>query len=227
MLTELDNDEERETMTRGMRTVVAAFGILCGLTGMIAGVFQILQGNTVPSGLVISTIGAEHAMADDFTYFAVTVIPNLLVSGMLAVVFSSLVIYWSIRGVQRRYGVVILAVLCALQTLVGGGWVVDIAAITCILATRIGKPLNWWRSHLPNGLKTWLARLFPASLVGYVLIATGLLALTVLGIDSALLIESITILAGLMFAPMLLMIFGGLATDVQQNLGSRNASRVL
>ena len=223
MTTESRNSTTREKSIEGTRAVVAAFGILCGLTGMIAGVFEILQGNIVPSGLVISTIGPDHTMAADFTYFAITIIPNLLVTGILAVALGSFVTYWSIKGVQKPYGVVILAVLCAAQTLVGGGWVVDIAAITCILATRIGKPLNWWRSHMPGGIRTWLVRLLPASLVAYALVASGLLVLTVLGIDSAVMIELITVLAGFMFVPMLLMIFGGLATDVQAALRSTNA----
>ncbi len=227
MTTESDKSKSREKSIEGTRAVVAAFGILCGLTGMIAGVFETLQGNIVPSGLVISTIGPDHTMATDFTYFAITIIPNLLATGILAVALGSFVIYWSIRGVQRPYGVVVLAILCAAQTLVGGGWVVDIAAITCILATRIGKPLNWWRSHLPRGARTWLVRLFPASLVAYALVASGLLVLTILGIDSVVMIELITVLAGFMFVPMLLMIFGGLAMDVQATLGGTNADSAL
>ena len=104
---------------------------------------------------------------------------------------------------------------------------VDVAAITCILATRIGSPLTWWQSHLPNGLRSLLARVFPLSLTAYALIAAGLLGLTIMGTDSAMLIESITLLAGFMFIPMLLMIFGGLATDPQRNLTHVTAAGVL
>ena len=42
-----------------------------------------------------------------------------------------------------------------------------------------------------------------------------MLVLTVLGVNSVVLIESITPLAGLMFIPMLLMMFGALATDIE------------
>jgi len=54
----------------GTRLVVAAFGVLCGLTGVIAGLFEVRQGGVAPTGLVISTIGSNYATADDFTYFA-------------------------------------------------------------------------------------------------------------------------------------------------------------
>lgn len=65
------------------RTVVAAFGILCGLTEMIAGYFEVLQGNVTPNGLIISTIGPSYSMWTAYsifdlmeTYCAITIIPN-------------------------------------------------------------------------------------------------------------------------------------------------------
>jgi len=72
----------------GLRIVVAAFGILSGLTGMIAGIFEILQGNVAPSSFEISSIGSTYSMADDFTYHATTLIPNFLVTGILAFIVS-------------------------------------------------------------------------------------------------------------------------------------------
>ena len=77
--------------------VVTSFGILCGLTGIIAGVFEVLQGNVPTEGYVISTIGSEYTMYNDFTYYAVTIIPNFLVTGILAIFTSSLVTVWSVR----------------------------------------------------------------------------------------------------------------------------------
>lgn len=106
----------------GIRIVVAAFGILCGLTGIIAGSFEILQGNVSTGGFVISTIDSGYSMADDFTYFAVTIIPNFLVTGILAIIASLLVMAWSAKFVHRKKGVLVLAGLVILQTLVGGGW---------------------------------------------------------------------------------------------------------
>ena len=52
---------------QGLRLVVAAFGILCGLTGIIAGIFEVLQGNIPTNGFEISTIGSSYLMVDDFT----------------------------------------------------------------------------------------------------------------------------------------------------------------
>jgi hypothetical protein len=37
-------------------------------------------------------------------------------------------------------------------------------------ATRIRKPLNWWRAHLSGGSRDFLARLWPWSMIGFVLV---------------------------------------------------------
>ena len=200
----------------GTRVVVALFGILCGLTGIIAGCFEIRQGNIAPSGLIISTIGPNYIMANDFTYFAVTIIPNLLLTGILAIIISCLVMLWSARFVHKKNGALVLLGLSFTQMLVGGGWVIDLAIITCILATRIDKSLNWWRSHLPTKLRLWLANLFPFSLVVYAIISFFMLVLTILGVNSVAMIKPMEIIAVVMFIPILLMIFGGIAHDIQR-----------
>ncbi|UCE13911.1 MAG: hypothetical protein JSV04_01735 [Candidatus Heimdallarchaeota archaeon] len=205
----------------GTRVVVAAFGILCGLTGIIAGIFEINQGNNAPSGFVISTIGPKYSMADDFTYFAVTLVPNFLITGFLAIIISSLVIIWSVRFVHRKNGVIILLALSVTQMLVGGGWVIDLALITCVLATRINKPLNWWRTHLSPNVQLWLVKLFPFSLIVYAIISFIMLVLTIFGVNDLALIKPLEVLATAMFIPILLMIFGGLAQDIQSRLTTK------
>jgi hypothetical protein len=200
----------------GTRLVVAAFGILCGLTGIITGYFETLQGNVVSNGLVISTIGPSYIMPDDFTNFAVTIIPNLLITGIFSIIVSSMTILWSVRHVHKKNGALILLGLSVTQMFVGGGWVIDLALMTCILATRIDKPLNWWRKHLPTKLRIWLARIFPTSIVVYALISVSMLVLTIQGGNSEILIKRLEPLAAAMFIPMALMIFGGLAHDVER-----------
>ena len=199
----------------GTRIVVAAFGILCGLTGMVAGIFEILQGNIAPSSFEISTIGSTYSMADDFTYHAITLIPNFLLTGVLALIVSITVMIWSVKFVERRYGVLTLFTLCISQVLVGGAWVIDIAIIMCLLATRINKPLYWWRSLLTGNVRNWSVKLFPLALVSYAIISGAMLVLTIFGVNSAVLIDALSPLATAMFIPILLMIFGGLAVDVQ------------
>jgi hypothetical protein len=100
--------------------------------------------------------------------------------------------------------------------LVGGGWVIDLGIITCILATRINKPLNWWRSHLPIMFRRWLAKLFPFVVIIYSVVAISMNVFSILGVNNVVLIHYIGLLAAVMFIPILLMIFGGLAHDIQR-----------
>ena len=202
----------------GIKIVVAAFGILCGLTGMIAGIFEILQGNVATSGFEISTIGSTYTMAEDFTYHAITLIPNFLMTGILAIIASCLVLIWSVKFVERKYGVLTLFILCISQVLVGGAWVIDIAVITCLLATRISKPLNWWQSHLTGKVQNGFVKLFPFSLVVYVIISGSMLVLTIFGVNSIVLINLLSPLATAMFIPILLMIIGGLSIDIEKQM---------
>ena len=142
----------------------------------------------------------------------------MFLTGVLAAAVSCLVIYWSVRCVHKENGALILWGLSAAQMLVGGGWVIDLSLVSCALATRIGKPLHWWRTHLPTQLRLWLARLFPFSLMVYAFISLAMLVLTVLGVNDATYLKPMEPLAAAMFVPIVLMIFGGLAHDIRRQM---------
>jgi hypothetical protein len=200
----------------GTRLVVAAFGALCGFTGIIAGIFEVLQGNISTGGIVISTIGPDYLMNEDFTYYAVTIIPNFLVTGILATISSILVILWSVRYVQRENGALILFFLSVIQVLVGVGWVIDLGLMASVLATRIDNPVDWLRRNLNHRAKYWLIWLFPFSITAYSLVSGSMLILSVAGMNNQALIRLLEPLAAFMFVPILLMILGGTIYDVEK-----------
>jgi hypothetical protein len=201
---------------KGTRLVVAAFGTLCGLTGVIAGIFEVLQGNISTDGFVISTIGPNYLMYQDFTYYAVTIIPNFLITGILAIITSSIVILWSVRYVQREKGALILFALSVVQVLVGGGWVIDLGFIASVLATRIDNPIDWWHRNLNDKIRYWLKWVFPFSVAAYSLISLCMLVLSITGVNSEASIRQLEFLAAAMFVPVLLMIIGGMAYDINK-----------
>ena len=198
----------------GIRLVVASFAILCGVTGVMAGCFEISQGNKETGGFIITTIDPDHALAGELTYFAVTVIPNLLLTGIAAIIVSTIVVVWAVFFVHKRHGPLILLGLFVAQTLVGGGWILDMAIITVVLATGIGKPLNWWRRHLTERTRALLDRLLYPSLACYAVVFFGLIALTIMIVNNPSWWGSLNLLATIMFVPMVLMILGALAHDV-------------
>ena len=214
---------EAEDM-KATRIVVVAFALLCGLTGIIAGYFEILQGNVAPEGLIISTIGPEHGMFRTYSiydlmepYSALTIIPNFLLTGMASIIVSCLVILWAVGFIHKKYGVIIFLFLSIVQLLVGGAFVMDLAIITSITATRINKPLRWWRSHLSDKMKRSLAKMWPWSLMFYIVLSIILLGITILGLNNVELLEYLDIAATLMFIPIIFLIIGGFAYDIQNN----------
>ena len=100
--------------------------------------------------------------------------------------------------------------------LVGGGWVIDLAIITCLLATRINKPLNYWRKNLPVNIRIVLIKLFPFSFYAYTLVSLSMLVLTIIGVNSNVLIKLLEPLAVVMLIPIILLIFGGITYDIQK-----------
>jgi len=205
------------------RISVSAFGVFCGLTGIVAGYFEILQGNVAPNGFIISTIGPNYSMWATYgigdlwdTYSAITIIPNFFLTGIVAIFVSFLVIIWSIGFIHKKYGAMIFLLLSVIQFLVGGSFVLDLALITGVVATRINKPLIWWRSHLSVNVRNVLAKLWPWSFIAYVFLVIILLGITIFGVNDASLLDLLGIFAAAMFIPILLMIFGGFAYDNQR-----------
>lgn len=211
------------------RMSVSAFGVLCGLTGIIAGYFETLQGNVAPSGFIISSIGPTYSMWDTYgiwdlwdTYSAITIIPNFFLTGIVAILVSFLVIIWSVGFVHKKYGAMIFLLLSIIQFLVGGSFVLDLALVAAIVATRINKPLTWWRSHLPVNLRSLLAKLWPWSFIAYALLSLIMLGITIFGVNDASLSDLLGVLAAAMFIPLLLMIFGGFAYDIRRQTHLNN-----
>jgi hypothetical protein len=86
------------------RIIASIFGVLAGLGGITHGIGEILQGNVAPSGIIINSwtkgpiatnLGGEPAM---------TIIPNLFVTGVLTLIVSLAVVIWAAAFVQKKNG---------------------------------------------------------------------------------------------------------------------------
>jgi hypothetical protein len=198
------------------RIVASSFGVLAGLTGLIAGFFEVRQGNVVPDGYWISYIGPEYSMWRDSTYDAFTIIPNLYITGILTLTTSILVLVWSVGFIHKKRGPSIMFLLSVILFLVGGAIVLYVGILASLIATRINESLTWWRSHMSVNLRRVLTRVWPWSFVIYVLISLSLLGLTILGVNDAGFPSLIRVLAGVMFIPIPLMIVCGFAYDIQR-----------
>jgi hypothetical protein len=160
-------------MNRATRINVTTIGVIFGLSGMTHGCSETLQGNTPTGGLFINAIAAGSSWTrwTDGGEGAFTIIPNFLLTGILAMLVGLALIIWSVRFVQKQHGPFVYLLLFIGLFLVGGGIGQVVFFIPAwAVATRIHKPLTWWRRMLPAGMRrglaqAWLWLLFTASLL--------------------------------------------------------------
>ena len=160
----------RELKTKSaIKTIATTLGVLVGLAGIEHGILEIFQGNVKPEGLIIDAIGPSQRIWEYSSETALTVIPSMLWSGIVSVILGIVVTIWASHYVDKKYGARILMFLSILLWLVGGGFAPLLMAVFAfIAASRIDRPLNWWRKHLPNFLKTSLGAFWPWSIIIYV-----------------------------------------------------------
>jgi hypothetical protein len=139
---------------------------------MSHGFFELLQGNAPTGGLFISAIGESQRMWLHGNEYALTLIPNFLVTGIAAMLVGLAIIIWSLGFVHKKNGPKILLLLFVLLIMVGGG-VAQVLFFPWIwlVSTRINRPLVGWRKRLPRMIQVPLAKLWPWGL----LICSGLL----------------------------------------------------
>ena len=153
-------------MNKATRTIVATLGTIFGISGMSHGFFEILQGDIPTGGLFISAIGEAQKMWPHGNEYAFTLIPNFLITGIVAMIVGLTIIVWSLGFVHKRNGSTIFILLFVLLLLVGGGiaqtlffpWI-------WLISTRINKPLLWWRKILPLKIQKPFGKLWPWSLI--------------------------------------------------------------
>ncbi|HDP36314.1 MAG TPA: hypothetical protein ENN27_00375 [Candidatus Atribacteria bacterium] len=91
--------------------MVSAFSIFLGLGGIEHGIGEILQGKIAPSGIVIKSWGESKLFSILAGEPAMTIIPNFLITGVLAIIVSLSIMVWAVAFVQRKNGGLILILL--------------------------------------------------------------------------------------------------------------------
>jgi hypothetical protein len=204
------------------RVISSVFGVLVGLAGIIHGTFEILQGNTIPNGLLSEAIGSSQRFWEYGTLHALMVIPNYLVTGILALSAGIVVVVWAAAFVQTKYGAAVLLLLTMILFLVGGGFAPIFTAILASLtAALIGKPMMWWRKFLPESVLDFLARIWSGSLIAFVSLFFISVAIAIFGwpltafFDADTTLNYLNILSYGMLILMFLSVLTGFADEIQ------------
>jgi len=153
-------------MRNATKVTVATFGALAGLAGLEHGIGETLQGNRAPDGMLIVSWPGSAFFRIVAGEPAMTIVPNLLVTGILAILVSLVFLVWVTMFVQRKHGGLVLILLSLVMLLVGGGFGPPLLGIILgVAATRINAPLTWWRAPLSRGARHFLRTLWPWSFV--------------------------------------------------------------
>jgi len=132
-------------MRNATKTVATWFGITAGLAGMEHGIFEILQGNIRPESLMIVSMGPPCVPEETWNACepAMTVLPSMLLSGILSTVLGLLIFILVLGFLQRKRAGLAMLVLCIALLLFGGGLFPPVIGIigSCA-AMQINKALD-------------------------------------------------------------------------------------
>ena len=161
----MDNNKSL-TSNRATRIFASTLGILVGLAGVEHGILEILQGNVRPDSIMTDAIGPEQKLWEFATETVLTIVPNMLISGILSVIFGILVTVWAYAYLGKKYGAVVMLLLSIILFLVGGGFApIFLTILAFIAATKVNKSLKFWQSVVPVGFRNLVAKLWPWTLV--------------------------------------------------------------
>lgn len=154
-------------MRKSTKTAATWLGLVGGIAGLEHGYFAFIQGNIPIPGLAFPSWGPP-CVPDEIWHAcepAMSIIPNFLITGILAILFSVILIVWAGWFVQRRHGGWVQMALSVLLLLFGGGFFPPIIAFVGGLAgMQINRPLT----GQTTGLTRFTAKLWPWSLVIFV-----------------------------------------------------------
>ncbi|MBN2004168.1 MAG: hypothetical protein JXA21_12500 [Anaerolineae bacterium] len=132
-------------MKNPLRITSAFLGVYAGLLAIQHGIFEILQGRRAPDGLLINAIGppCRSEAVWHACFPAMTLIPNLLVTGVAAVIVGLALLLWVLFFAQRQRSDLMMGLLALLLLPVGGGFVpVFIGIIAAVAAGCLGSPVR-------------------------------------------------------------------------------------
>jgi hypothetical protein len=154
------------------RIIATTIGVFFGLfSGVNHGFFEFLQGNKPTDGLFIYAIGEAQRFWPLAGELAFTLIPNFPITGIVSMIVGVAITIWPIWFLPTRHGRTVFLGLFVLSFLVGGGIGQAFFFIPAwAFATRMGKPLAWWRKVLPRSAWPFLARLWIVTLVLVVIV---------------------------------------------------------
>lgn len=149
-------------MKSATRITVSSLGVLAGLSGIEHGLGEVLQGNVATPGLVFQSWPNSALFSILNGEPAMSIVPNMLATGILAMIASAIFLVWATAFIEKRHGGLILALLSIAVLLVGGGFGPFLLGLVLgLTAVRLHAPPPRWCDRVPAGILQPLDRLWP------------------------------------------------------------------
>lgn len=216
--------QSSSSVASARRVVASVLGIAAGIAGIEHGVFEVLQGNVRPTGVVIASIGPPCVPEEAWNACepAMTIVPNLLATGIVDIILGLLVTVWSAAFVQRKHGGMILILLSIALLLFGGGFFPPVISIVAgVVGTQVSSCLTWWRARRSRGAVRLLSSLWPWVLIVFLLWVVGQWVIGYLA--NEWLMRKGYLIFVFVLGPLVLSPFAALAHDTRHHESSRRA----
>jgi hypothetical protein len=158
--------------------ITSILGVTVALSSFLHGFFEFLQGSKATGGMIIQAIGEHQRFWVHGTEEAFTVIPNFMITGLIAMILSIATATWSIKFIEHKHGSAIFLILCIALTMFGGG-IAHVAFFLPVWAysTRSHKRLTLWRKVFSNRIGATAGKLWRVSVA--VAVAAFIIALAI------------------------------------------------
>lgn len=155
-----------ELFNTASHKLASTLGVLVGLAGIQHGILELLQGKTRVLGMMIDAIGPGQQLWKYASAPALTIIPDMRVTGLFASVLGIFVAWWSLTHISDRYGAGVFLIVSLLLFFVGGGIEpITLTLLGFLAGSSIRSPLGWWRKRMSSELREKLVTLWPWTLV--------------------------------------------------------------
>lgn len=173
------------------RLFIATMGCWMGAAGIEHGVGEFLQGHVAPAGIMIRSWPEADFFASLNGEPAMTILPDLRLTGILAIGISLLFAGWAIFGAERKQHGLGLMLLGIPMLLFGGGIFPPVlGALIGAAAAATASAAQRPAASPVRGLRRWAGRAWPwifaACCTAWLAILPGIAVLhTFFGIDDA------------------------------------------
>lgn len=157
-------------MASARRLTLSAMGAVMAVAAFEHGLGDALQGPVAPASIFIQSWPTSAFYRSLSGEPAMTLIPNLLISGIATMALSIALLGWVLAFVDRRYSAAVIAASSVALLLVGGGFGPPVLGlILAAAATKVRSPLRWWCAVCPSGVRRALASAWPVAIVACVI----------------------------------------------------------